>query len=287
MNGIDIERVIRYSWWAHPGVEKQISRLYTARSRLYSRSVKAPHTSTAHAATSIMALQPGASFEPDEHLATLVLRHVGGVRDRLALECVSRVWRAVGQIPGVWQVQDLSMSGDLATRLTDARVCQVLRRAGPNLRSLVLNDAPVAFTGEGLRSYAALVLHALAGGAPSAPGGAEEHLLPTPAPRPNPAFARLQSLDLSRCPGVTGRVVFELLTQLRIHKAPKAARLQRLALAGCDVRKAGGWVIVIRLKHSTDVESTNRVRSFAMIHPRGPRRKPGAPSYTLTCLSLT
>jgi hypothetical protein len=50
-----------------------------------------------------MALEHGASFEPDEHLATLVLRHVGDARDRLALECVSRVWRAVGQIPGVWQ----------------------------------------------------------------------------------------------------------------------------------------------------------------------------------------
>ena len=48
-----------------------------------------------------MALEHGASFEPDEYLATLVLRHVGEVRDRLALECCSRVWRAAGQIPGV------------------------------------------------------------------------------------------------------------------------------------------------------------------------------------------
>jgi len=58
------------------------------------------------------------SFQPDEHLATLVLRHVGDVRDRLALECVSRVWRAVGQIPGVWQSEDLTVCGDLAARLT-------------------------------------------------------------------------------------------------------------------------------------------------------------------------
>ena len=43
----------------------------------------------------IETLEHGAPFEPDEHLATLVLRHVGEVRDRLALECVSRVWRAV------------------------------------------------------------------------------------------------------------------------------------------------------------------------------------------------
>jgi hypothetical protein len=104
-----------------------------------------------------MASEHGASFEPDEHLATLVLRHVGKVRDRLALECVSRVWRAAGQIPGVWQWDDLTLTGDLAARLTDARVCRMRRRAGPNLRSLVINDAPAAFTGEGLRSHAALV----------------------------------------------------------------------------------------------------------------------------------
>jgi hypothetical protein len=47
-----------------------------------------------------MALECDASFDPDEHVATLIMRHVGEVRDRLALECV---WRAVGQIPGVWQ----------------------------------------------------------------------------------------------------------------------------------------------------------------------------------------
>jgi hypothetical protein len=81
-----------------------------------------------------MALERGVSFEPDEHLATLVLRHVGNVRDRLTLECVSRVWRAAGQIPGVWPQEDLTFSCDLATRLTDARVCQVLRRTGANLR---------------------------------------------------------------------------------------------------------------------------------------------------------
>jgi hypothetical protein len=92
----------------------------------------------------------GASFEPDEHLATLVLHHVAGVRDRLALECVSRVWRAVGQIPGVWSRPDLTLSGHFAARLTDARVCQILRRAGPNLRSLVITDAPLRSPARGL-----------------------------------------------------------------------------------------------------------------------------------------
>ena len=175
-----------------------------------------------------MTLEHGASFEPDQHLATLVLRHVGEVRDRLALECVSRVWRRVGQIPGVWQSQDLGLSGDLAARLTDARFRQVLRRAGPNLRSLVINDAPAAFTGDGLHAYAALVDEARGGGVVAG--------LPTP----DPASPLLQTLDLARCPGVTGSAILDLLRQLRIHDAPKAGRLQRLALAGCAVDKAGG-----------------------------------------------
>ena len=73
------------------------------------------------------------SFEPNEHLATLVLRHVVEVRDRLALECVSRVWRAAGRIPGVWQSQELTLTGDIAARLTNARFC----RAGAYSRPLL------------------------------------------------------------------------------------------------------------------------------------------------------
>ena len=155
-----------------------------------------------------MALDQGASFEPDEHLATLILRHVGEVRDRLALECVTRVWRAVGQIPGVWQSQDLTLTGDLAARLTNVRFEHVLRRAGPNLRSLVVNDAPAAFTEVGLISYAALVHEAREGVLAG---------LPT---TPDTPFTWLQTLDLSRCPGVTGSAVLVFLRQLRMWTRP-------------------------------------------------------------------
>ena len=190
-----------------------------------------------------MVLEHGASFEPDEHIATVVLRHVENVRDRLALESVSRVWRAVGQIPGVWQSQDLIISGDLAARLTDASFYQVLRRAGPNLLSLVVNAAPAAFTGEGLSSYAAFLYEARgAGGVEVAegPGGLPStHEL---------ALGQLNSLDLRRCPGVTGTAVLFLLCKLRTADAPKVERLQRLALSGCDVEKAG---VGIENKHSS------------------------------------
>ena len=177
-----------------------------------------------------MALEHGASFEPDEHIATLILGHVGDLRDRLALECVSRVWRRVGQIPGVWQSQDLTLSRTnnhglfrSAWQVTgdthDARVERLLRRAGPDLRSLVVNDAPANFNGKGLLlAYAALT-----------------DGLPTAA---TPVFVRLLTLDLSGCPGVTGRVVLDLLRQLRMHEAPEEERLQRLTLAGCDVNNS-------------------------------------------------
>jgi hypothetical protein len=178
-----------------------------------------------------MASEHGATFEPDEHIATLVLRHVGDVRDRLALECVSSVWRAVGQIPDLGCPRNslTVLTGDrLAARLTDARLFRLLRRAGPNLRTLVVNGAPAAFTGEGLVAFAAHTDATPWGGfAPRTPSD-------------SPAFARLQTLDLSRCPGVTGPAVLGLLHQLRIRDAPKAERLHRLALAGCAVDKARG-----------------------------------------------
>ena len=138
-------------------------------------------------------------------------------------------------VQGVWQSQDLTVSGDLAARLTDARFRRLLRRAGPNLRSLVINGAPPAFTGDGLRAYAALIHEAQGQGEVAAAAAALPNL-----PTPHQAPPRLQTLDLARCPGVTGRAVLVLLRQLHIHDAPKAARLQRLALAGCAVDKAGG-----------------------------------------------
>jgi len=83
------------------------------------------------------------------------------------------------------------------------------------------------------------------GGGEEAPGVAEKH---GPNPRPSPAFARLQTLDLQRCPGVTGRALLGLLLNLRIGAAPKVDRLQRLALAGCVVDKAEGFIL-LRTKH--------------------------------------
>jgi hypothetical protein len=55
-----------------------------------------------------MAFESGASFALDEHLVTLHLRHMGKVRDRLALECCSRLWRAASRTPGMRQSRDVT-----------------------------------------------------------------------------------------------------------------------------------------------------------------------------------
>jgi hypothetical protein len=47
---------------------------------------------------------------------------------------------------------------------------------------------------------------------------------------------------------VTGRALLGLLLNLRIGAAPKVDRLQRLALAGCVVDKAEGFIL-LRTKH--------------------------------------
>jgi hypothetical protein len=174
------------------------------------------------------------ALDPDDHLATLVLRHVGDARDRLTLECVSRVWRRVGMITAGWARQDLTVSGALAAKLTNARFVQLLRRAGPNIRSLVINDAAASFTDTGLlQAYGAHIVEVL-GQPQRLPGGSLWR------PTPGQALAPLQTLDLSRCPGVSGRAVLCLLKRLRLRELPKEERLQRLALAGCAVDKAGG-----------------------------------------------
>jgi hypothetical protein len=45
------------------------------------------------------------------------------------------------------------VGGELAAKLTNARLLAVLRRAGPDLRSLIVNDAAAPFTGKALADY--------------------------------------------------------------------------------------------------------------------------------------
>jgi hypothetical protein len=84
-------------------------------------------------------------------VAAEVLHHVDNVVDHLALSGVSQFWRKV--------VQNSSASGKtlllregVAKKLTDERFEKLLKHAGPNLSSVVIQGAPPAFTGEALRA---------------------------------------------------------------------------------------------------------------------------------------
>ena len=102
---------------------------------------------------------PAASFDADESRAMRVLAHVPAIQDRLRLACASTWWRKVagGGSPACWEAagfDSLVLDGHVAGRLTDARLLRLLTYAGPNLRSLTVHGAPLAFTGEGLLQYA-------------------------------------------------------------------------------------------------------------------------------------
>ena len=66
------------------------------------------------------------SFDVDESVAALVLAHVTSTRDRLALGCVSRVWRKVAGSYGSWGTFELVLDGELGKRLTDARLQRLI-----------------------------------------------------------------------------------------------------------------------------------------------------------------
>ena len=67
-----------------------------------------------------------ATFNVDESVAAAVFAHVTDTRDRLALSCVSRVWRKVVATEGSWGACDLVIDPELGKRLTDARLQRLI-----------------------------------------------------------------------------------------------------------------------------------------------------------------
>ena len=66
------------------------------------------------------------TFDVGESVAALVFSHVKSTRDRLALACVSRVWRKVAGSYGSWGTFELVLDGELGKRLTDARLQRLI-----------------------------------------------------------------------------------------------------------------------------------------------------------------
>ena len=120
----------------------------------------------------------------------------------------------VGRVP----LLRLSLTEPLAAKLTDRRVAKLLECAGRNLRHVEIHGAPAAFTGRGLFSRMLTDEENRRGG-----------------PLNQLPLLRLQTLDVSRCVGVTSKNVLCFLTRSKVHRRPHEERLKKLGLAGCQI----------------------------------------------------
>ena len=145
------------------------------------------------------------TFDADASVAAAVLKHVTSLRDRLALACVSKVWRdAAATEEGV---TDVVIEGELAKRLTDERFKRVMEVCG-NLTRLEVRNAPEDF--QGLYFYGdELVLRA--------------------------KFANLETLKMTDCTGLDGSTIVDFMETIGMNDKPKHERLERLHLAGSKV----------------------------------------------------
>ena len=145
------------------------------------------------------------SFDVNESVAAAVLARVSSPRDRLALACVSPVWKNVVTSEAAWGTCDLVLDGELGKRLTDERFGRLLCYCG-DVKHLEVCDTPEEFEGNFL----------------SDEGIAAK-------------FASLESFKLTNCSGVDCTRVVDFIKAIGMTARPKEKRLRCLHLAGCDV----------------------------------------------------
>ena len=143
------------------------------------------------------------SFDVDESVAAAVLARVSSPRDRLALACVSSVWKNAVTSEGAWGTCDLVLDGELGKRLTDERFERLLCYCG-DVKHFEVRDAPEEFEGNFL----------------SDEGIAAK-------------FASLESFKLTNCSGVDCTRVVDFMKAIGMAARPKEKRLRCLHLAGC------------------------------------------------------
>jgi len=153
-----------------------------------------------------------APLEVDESVASLIVAHLPDIRDRLALACVSKVWRSAAGSPGCWGLHhdSLVVEGAVAERL-----CPNFKLVTRNLRQLIL------YVGDELR---VLEIHS-------------STLCGLPELRIQPlCLSFLQVLDLRGCKALSVEFdVSHFLACADIHTRPKENRLDRLLLNGCKL----------------------------------------------------
>tara|TARA_B110000977_G_scaffold175235_1_gene229783 strand:+ start:5075 stop:6493 length:1419 start_codon:yes stop_codon:yes gene_type:complete len=156
------------------------------------------------------------TFDVGESVAAAVFSHVTSTRDRLALSCVSRVWRKVVATEGSWGACDLVIDPELGKRLTNDRFVNLIRRCG-DVKHLEVRDAD-----------------GLAFGIPSA-----SPCLFSPGSSLANTFASLETVKVTNCSNMSSSGILAFMKAVGMLDRPKEKRLRCLRLAGCDMHEAG------------------------------------------------
>ena len=147
------------------------------------------------------------TFDVHESVAAAVLARVSCPRDRLALACVSRMWRRAAATAGAWGTCDLVLKGELGEKVTDERFERLMLYCG-DVKHLEVR-APGGFKGwffDGwTRGFSAA------------------------------KFAVLTAVVLTGCQGVDGARIVKLMLAIGMTNRPKKDRLRRLHVDGCQV----------------------------------------------------
>jgi hypothetical protein len=146
------------------------------------------------------------TLDVDESVAAAVLARVESPRDRLALACVSRVWRRAAATPGAWGTCDLVLDGELGEKVTDERFERLMLYCG-DVKHLEVRDAPEGFEGVYFNSRPPRSLAV--------------------------KFASLTTVVLTGCESVDGASIVELMKAIGMLARPKKDRLRRLHVDGC------------------------------------------------------
>ena len=144
-----------------------------------------------------------ATFNVDESVAAAVFAHVTDTRDRLALACVSRVWRKVASSEGCWGTHDDLYIYD--EKITDDRL-ERLNRYCADVKCLEIWVVPASFKGR------CLFKETLA-----------------------KKFASLETLMIQGCPGLRCQTITRFLQLIGMHDRPKDEPLRCLRLDECNV----------------------------------------------------
>ena len=225
-------------------------------------------------------------LEVDVSIASLIVARLPDIRDRLALACVSKVWRLAAGSPGCWGLHDdsLVVEGALAEKLpiggagvpaTDTRIWQLIHYAGRGIRTLEIHSSGLRSLTLSTAETQYLVDDSYRGKVVKRPSYL--HGIPSIADVSRVAMYRyglpphfsigchlrthLQVLDLRGCKmlPVINEVASFLEVVAQIHSRPKEQRLDRLMLGGCDLgglsnsHLTGLWQYV---RHEPDVEKS-------------------------------